>query len=367
LRFPEIAYQRWFKEGDAAGARFDLAGSGVPAFPAARLPLRRSDFSTHHPPGYGWPPLVEALAERYRVDTGRVVPVTGGASLANWLACAAALEGSDAATEVIVERPAYEPLRRIPESFGCRVRRLDRRHARGWTVDLERLAALVGRRTRLLVLTDLHNPSGAALDRGTLRAAAAMLERVGGWVLVVEVYGETLWDETTDSVARLAPNVVATNSLTKAYGLDGLRAGWLLAPPELARRAWRIHDHLGVNPVATADRMALVALRNLSLLRARVAHRLAANRRAWRSFLAGERRLASVEPAGGTVAFPRLPAGLDGDAFAAHLLARHSTRVVPGSFFEAPRHFRIGFTASGPSFRAGLERIATTLDELAGR
>jgi aspartate/methionine/tyrosine aminotransferase len=364
MRFPEIAYQRWFKEGAAAGAELDLAGSGVPPFPAARLPLRRSHFSTHHAPGYGWPPLVEALAERYRVATESVVPVTGGASLANWLAIAAALEGSTATTEVIVERPAYEPLRRIPESFGCRVRRLDRRHSEGWTVDLDRLRELVRRRTRLLVLTDLHNPSGVALEREVLRSAAEMLARVGGWVLVVEVYGETLWADATDSAARSAPNIVATNSLTKAHGLDGLRAGWLLAPPELARRARRIHDHLGVNPVATADRMALVALRNLELLRARVARRLATNRGAWKSFLGTERRLESVEPAGGTVAFPRLPRGLDGDAFAAHLLARHSTRVVPGSFFEAKRHFRIGFTAPPATFRAALPRLARALDEL---
>jgi aspartate/methionine/tyrosine aminotransferase len=111
--------------------------------------------------------------------------------------------------------------------------------------------------------------------------------------------------------------------------------------------------------------MALAALRRLPELRARAAARIEPNRQAFARFLAAERRLAGLVPPGGTVAFPRLPPGLDGDRFAAHLLERHSTRVVPGSFFEAPRHVRIGFTAPPRAFRAGLDRIAAALDELA--
>ena len=364
MRFPEIVYMSWAKA--AAPAEIDLAASGVAPCPVRLLGLDDSDFATHHRAGYGWPPLVAEIARRYRVADDRVACASGGASLANWLACTAVLEGGDRRTEVIVERPAYEPLRRIPESFGCRVRRLDRRLGDGYALDLERLRALVGRRTRLLVLTDLHNPSGAPLDRRELVEAAAVLERCGGYVLVNEVYRETLWTEATDSAVHAAPNVLTTNSLTKAYGLDGLRAGWLLGPPALVRRARKIHDYLGVNGVATADRMALAALRHLPAIRARAQRRLAANRASLVRFLSRERRLACLAPPGGTVAFPRLPRGLDGERFAELLLRRHSTRVVPGAFFEAPRHVRIGFPAPQRAFRLGLERITRALDELAG-
>lgn len=362
IRFPEFVYMRWAKTHPRA--RFDLSGSGAPQCPAGLLHLRPSDVVTRDPGGYGWPPLVAALAARYRVSERQVASASGGTSLANWLGCAAVLEGCGSDAEVVVERPTYEQLLRLPQSFGCRVRRLDRRFGDRFAIDIDRLRGLVNRRTRLLLLSDLHNPSGARLDRAALREAAALLERVGGYVLVDEVYLETRWGERTDSAVRLAPNVLTTNSLTKAYGLDGLRAGWLLAPPRLAKRARQIHDYLGVNGVATGERMALRALENLPAIRARAQRRMRAGLALARSFMAAEPRLAWIEPEGGTVCFPRLPAGLDGDRLARHLLRRHSTLVAPGSFFEAPRHLRIGLTSPASTLREGLSNLVRSLATL---
>ena len=361
-RFREVEHQRWAK--DPPPAEIDLAGSGAPQCPARLLKMRSGDFTTRHRAGYGWPPLVAELAARYRVPERRVLPVSGGTSLANWIACAAALDGAPPGVGAIVERPTYEPLVRAPESLGARVRRLERRFADRFALDLDRLAELVNRRTRLLVVSDLHNPSGVRLDRESLIHAAELLARVGGFVLVDEVYLESLWGGRTDSAARVAPNVLATNSLTKAYGLDGLRAGWILAPEALVPVVRRINDHLGVNGVATGERMAAAALRNLGAIRARIAPRLARNLHAVRRWIARDSRFAWVEPAGGTVCYPRLPKGVDSDAFAAHLLRRHSTLVVPGGFFETNRHVRVGLTAPTATLERGLVRMSRTLDEL---
>ena len=210
---------------------------------------------------------------------------------------------------MIVERPTYEPLLRLPEQFGCRVRRFDRRFTDGWAIDLDRFATFVTARTKLAIVTNLHNPSGARIDLATLRAMAALLARVGATLLVDEVYLECEFGERTDSCVHAGPNVVTTCSLTKAYGLDGLRAGWLLGPPDLIRRAARIHDLLGANGVAPGEQMQMAAFAHLPAIRARAHALLDPNLEKTRAFFAEERRLKVHMPTGGNVAFPRLPAG----------------------------------------------------------
>src|SRR5262249_49756291 len=138
----------------------------------------------------GYVPLRETIARRYRVTREQVFTASGGTSFANWFACAVALDGMPRGAEAIVERPAYEPLLRIPEALGCRVRRLDRRFDEEYTIDLQRFERLVNKRTRLAVVTNLHNPSGVRIDLRTLQRMARVLADVGGYLVVDEVYLE---------------------------------------------------------------------------------------------------------------------------------------------------------------------------------
>src|SRR5262249_38329274 len=192
--------------------------------------LKASDLVTTLPVKYGYEPLREAIAERYRVRGTRVFPLSGGTSYANWIACAAILDRTGRSAEVIVERPTYEPLLRIPQALGHRIRRLDRRFEDRFAIDLDQFRSLVSSKTRLAIVTNLHNPSGARIDMQTLRAMALVLDRVHAYLLVDEVYLECVFGEHAASCVHAGPNVVTTNSLTKAYGLDGLRAGWILGP-----------------------------------------------------------------------------------------------------------------------------------------
>src|SRR5205823_6946103 len=161
----------------------------------------------------------------------------------------------------LVERLPHEPLLRMPEALGWRIRRLDRRFDEGYAVDLRRFEALITPRTRLAIVSNLHNPSGARIDLPTLGRMARALRRVGAFLVVDEVYLECLFGRRPESCVHAGPNVVTTNSLTKAYGLDGLRAGWVLGPRELVRRAWLIQDLLANNGVAPGEQMSLAALR----------------------------------------------------------------------------------------------------------
>jgi aspartate/methionine/tyrosine aminotransferase len=187
---------------------------------------------------------------------------------------------------------------------------------------------------------------------------------VGAYLLVDEVYVECLFGRTTESAVHAGANVIAANSLTKAYGLDGLRAGWLLGPPPLIQRAWRMQDLLANNGVAPGEQLALAAFRHLPAIRAHAHTTLDPNLQRVREFFAREPRLRAFIPEGGNVVYPQLPPGITSDAFASHLLGRYSTLVVPGRFFESPRHFRISFGCETRVLERGLGNISRALDDL---
>lgn len=365
MTFSELAYIQWAKS--IAPPRINLARSGVDACPPSVLKLRAKDLVTTLPVRYGYAPLRHALAKRYDVAFEQVFTVSGGTSFANWLACVTALDGAPRGAEVLVERPTYEPLLRIPESLGYRVRRLDRTFATGYAIDLDRFAAMVGPKTKLAIVSNLHNPSGARIDRATLSAMSSILRRVGARLLVDEVYLECLWGARTESCVHAGPNVIVTNSLTKAYGLDGLRAGWILGPAAFVERAALIHDVMANNGVAPGEAMALAALKRLPAVRRRVTAVLEPNLEQMRRFFARETRLSAFVPEGGNVVFPRLPPGLEGVTFAEHLREHYDTQVVPGHFFEAPRHVRISYGCQPSRLRRGLRNISRALDDLGAR
>lgn len=363
MNFPPLHYIAWAKAQPRAA--INLARSGVDACPPSLLRLTASELVTTLPVKYGYGPLTDAIAARYGVGAAQVFTVSGGTSFANFVACAAALHGAPRGSRVLVERPTYEPLLKIPEALGHRVRRFDRRFEDGYAVDLDAFAAAITRSTRLALVTNLHNPSGARIPLPVLKEMARLVGRVGGYLLVDEVYLECVFRDRPQSSVHAGANVIATNSLTKAYGLDGLRAGWLLGPRALIARAGLINDLMTNNGVAPGERMALAAFRRLRAIDARAHARLDPNLAMVRAFFSREPRLATFLPDGGNVLFPRLPRGVDGDAFARRLLARHSTLVVPGRFFEAPRHFRVSFGCAPALLAQGLANISHVLEEVA--
>ena len=364
MKFPTLEYIAWAKSLPAV--EINLARSGIDHCPPSLLGLKASDLVTTLPVKYGYAPLCEAIASRYRVRGAQVFPLSGGTSYANWIACAAILDRMDRAAEVIVERPTYEPLLRIPQALGHRIRRFDRRFEDDYAIDLDVFRSLVSAKTRLAIVTNLHNPSGARIDVQTLGAMADILDRVHAYLLVDEVYLECEFRQRAESCVHAGLNVVTTNSLTKAYGLDGLRAGWILGPTVLIQRAQQINDLMANNSVAPGEQMAVAAFRHHRAIDRRAHELLDPNLERVQKFLAREQRLSGFVPDGGNVAFPRLPAGIDSERLTARLVKRYSTLVVPGRFFEAPRHIRISFGCKPALLARGLDNISRGLDDLEG-
>jgi len=194
-----------------------------------------------------------------------------------------------------------------------------------------------------------------------MRQVGEMAAKVGARVLVDEVYLETLFDQPWRSAFHLGPNFVATTSLTKAYGLSGIRCGWILAQPELAQRMWQIVDFTYGSPVHPAELLAVIALDHLDRVRDRARTLLETNRALINEFLARHTALECEPSRFGTTVFPRLRAGRT-EEFVTMLRDQFETSVVPGEFFEQPQHFRIGFCGATEALRGGLDRMSAALE-----
>ena len=348
-------YMEWAKLHSAA--RYKLAGSGIKSYPLADLPVRLDQLEIDGPDSYGYPPLQERLAKRNDVAVDCVVAATG-TSMANHLAMAALIEPGD---EILMEQPTYELLLSLAHYLGAKVLRFPRRLEDGFAIDPQAVRKNLTKRTRLIVITNLHNPSSASVDEKTLTSIGEMAEQLGARVLVDEVYREAIFDQPTRSAFHLGNHFVVTSSLTKAYGLSGLRCGWILAEPALAERIWRLNDLFAATPAHPAERLSVIAFDHLPQIQARAAKILQANRRALTSFLNSRNDLECILPTHGTTVFPRLRRG-SVDDFCDLLRKKYETSVVPGRFFEMPDHFRIGIGGDTEITATGLERLAQALD-----
>ncbi|MBM3296133.1 MAG: pyridoxal phosphate-dependent aminotransferase [Candidatus Aminicenantes bacterium] len=357
MDFQPLEYLDWAKNKDKPG--INLTRSGLPGRSLAELGVDWEELALEGYHGHGYPPLIEAVAARYGARVEEVVTAPG-TSMALFMVCAALLEKGD---EALVEKPAYGPLSAVPRALGAGVRRFERRFEDGYRLDADEVLGMVTPRTRLIMLTDLHNPSGVRAGGEALRSLAEGAAERGVWLIVDEVYLEFLPSRGGLTAFGLAPNVVSLSSLTKVYGLGGLRRGWILAPGGLSRRLLQMRNYLFNEEVYLEEQISARLFDRLDELRGRAAPLIGENRDRMRRFMAGEERLSWVEPDGGVVCFPRLRCG-DGRRLEAILRERHDTGVVPGDFFGDPAHVRIGFGVAGDVLERGLKNIGEALSYL---
>ena len=339
-------------------ARYSLVASGVMSYPLAELPVQIEDLEINGTDAYGYAPLNERIAHLNGVPVECVV-AAAGTSMANHLAMAATVEPGD---EVLVEHPTYQLLVSVVQYLGATVRYFERRMEDGFRIDPEEVEQQIRPRTKLIVLTNLHNPSAALVDEATLCAIGAIAKHHNALVLVDEVYLEALFEHRPRPALHLGEQFLVTSSLTKAYGLSGLRCGWVLAAPGLAQRMWHINDLYGVNAAHPAELLSVIALDNLERIALRAKRLIETNRRALDAFLATRSDLEYHRPEFGTVIFLKPRFGRVDEL--CRLLEKYETCVAPGSYFGEPEGFRVGIGGDPELTREGLDRLGLALDEL---
>src|SRR5882724_9727088 len=354
MRHKHSDYMHWSKT--QSRARFNLATSGVASFPLRELPIDLNDLEINGDDSYGYAPLQQAIAAHHAVDPNCVVE-SAGTSMANHLAMAAIMEPGH---EVLIEHPAYGPILDVAHYLQANVKRFQRAEENGWAIDPAEIRRCVTPKTRLIVITNLHNPTSVLTPESVLRETGDIARSIGALVLVDEVYLDAVYENTPRTSFHLGSEFVVTCSLTKVYGVSGLRCGWILAQPDLAWKMRRLNDLYSATPVFSGELLSVTAFQHLDLLRERARQIVEADRKLLRDFLKQQSSLSAVSTPWGTTSFPRLLNG-NADVFLERLRSKFETSAVPGRFFEMPDHFRIGTGVNTEMFAEGLNQIGRAL------
>jgi len=290
----------------------------------------------------GNPYVNAALASTYGVSAAHILCTTG-ATGAIALLYRALLQPGD---HVLVETPGFDLLGMLASEQGAQVSTF-LRPGPGFAVDVDRIAAALTPRTRLVVLTNLHNPSGLAADHEALQDLAELAQARGFRVIVDEVYGDfATAEERPVPACRISPHFISVSSLTKAFGLSTLRCGWIVADPAVIAIVRDLADRTEFGISNLTHALAALVLERRDQFSAYSSDVLSAARQiADRHFAEWEKAglIAGTLPKSGCIAFPRLVGIDDTLAFADDLFARTGVTVVPGEFFGAAGHVRIGF------------------------
>lgn len=308
----------------------------------------------------GGPELRQAIADRWADGSFGRVAVTHGATEANFLVMHALLEPGD---EVVVLDPLYQQLYSIAESLGCRLKRLPLRFENGWVPDFQEAASIIGPRTRMIVVNFPHNPTGASLTPEQQMELIRLAERAGAYLVWDRAFADLTYDdEPLPDPGRFYERAVSMGTLSKAFGLPGLRLGWCIAAEEVLARFLRLRDYLTLHLSPLVELIAQRAIENGDLLLAPRRKQASVNRQIVERWIEGSGgQVEWVRPSGGVSAFPRLNGVPDVVDFCRCFAETERVLLVPGHCFGCPQHVRLGFGGGTADLQEGLLRLGRAL------
>jgi hypothetical protein len=307
------------------------------------------------------------VASQYPGATPDHVQVTNGGAEANYISMWNLVEPDD---DIVMMVPAYRQTWGLARAFGANVREWPLADAAGpaWRVDIEALRRLVTDRTKLIIICNPNNPTGARFAAPDLDAIAAIANRHGAWILSDEIYrGAERDGRETPTMWGRSDRVIVTSGLSKAYALPGLRIGWVVAPPSLAAALWSYHDYTTIAPGALSDALARHALepaRRAQIL-ARTRRILNENYAVIAGWLAAHGALFShAPPDAGAIVYVRYHHPINSTDLVTRLREQQSVLIVPGDHFGMDGYLRIGFGDQPAYLEEGLNRLHQLLVDI---
>jgi aspartate/methionine/tyrosine aminotransferase len=376
VRIEPFLLERWMTRHETY-VKYDIAESGILPMTTADLldllPASERAAALERllalPLGYsearGTEELRRLLAATYARGDGEHILVTTGAIEANFLLFNELLDPGD---HVIAPYPAYQQLYSVPRAIGCDVSLWKVGPETGYRYDVNALERLVTPRTRLIVVNTPHNPTGAMLSPDDARRVYALAESVGATILGDEAYrwlavpgGADFADPFFDMGAR----GVSVGTLSKPFGLPGLRIGWIAGPPDLVRRCWGLRDYITLSPGKLNDALACIAVAHRNRIVERNTRIIAANLATATRFLDDHSSLLSwTPPRGGLLALVKYELPVPSLELADKLAIEESVLLAPGSAFGYEHHLRLGIGQRPDVFEEGLRRAGALLEEL---
>lgn len=357
LLFPYMVYAHV----EATASSWCLSQSGMPV-PDASFLQNAGGIDIGPPTPVVMAEFEAGLAKLFGVSPERVIATIGASSAMNFCAARYFRPG----TRVAAELPSYEPLRVLPEFFGAELKVITRRAEDDWEITPERLAqTLKGAETGHVILSNPNNPTGTLMSAERMAELAAVTAAKNGVLVSCEAYCEFLPPDRRVHAAHLAPNGISIGTLTKAYGLGGLRLGWLILGEGLVHERAHLRDlsYLGyVDPPTASLRGGIVALRHLPELLQPVRRVEHESRPMWVEWLSETEGVECTVPEFGIIAFPKLSGIDDTLSFARFLAEEESVDVVPGEYFGLAGHIRVGCGVPPETLREALTRLKRGLE-----
>lgn len=368
-RFQPFVMERWQSTYENQ-VRYNLSESGVHPLTVGELldlagePGTLEDVLLLYNQSNGTIELRERIARLYDHASPDNISVTNGSAEANF---SAIWELVDPGHEIVIVLPAYMQTRGLSQMFGATIREVHLQEENGWQLDPDDITNAVSDKTRLVVVTNPNNPTGASLSlearAAIVRAAAAH----GAWILADEVYsGAELQGPPTPSFWGEYERVIATASLSKAYGLPGLRIGWVTAPPDVAARLWARTDYTTIAPATLSDKLASLALREdvRPKILARTRNILTDSLGRFTDWADNTGLFTYRRPDAGAICFVRYELPIGSSDLAERLRAEQSVLVVPGDQFGLDKYLRIGFGVLAEELMPALERVRLVLESV---
>lgn len=372
VQFQPFEMERWMSRYEQ-DVDYNLSESG--AHPAPLREILRDhpevmdalmDVELGYPHVNGTPELRERIAALYDGAGSGNVLVTVGTAEANYITVHSLLGPGD---EIVVMLPNYMQVWGVAKNLGCMVKEFHLREEDGWAPDLDELDSVLTDQTKLVAVCNPNNPTGRILTETEMDGIVARADRVGAWLLADEVYrgAERTQEAETRSFYGRYPKVIATNGLSKAYGLPGLRIGWAAGPPDILEELWARHEYTTISATKLSDRLAAIALspdvrsRLLSRIRAYVRDGFGI----LEHWLDGHGGLFSLRPPdAAAIAFVRYNIDINSSELAERLRAEKSVLVVPGDHFRMDHFLRVSFGLPEDCLLPALDRIHELIVEI---
>ncbi|UCE36067.1 MAG: aminotransferase class I/II-fold pyridoxal phosphate-dependent enzyme [Thermoplasmata archaeon] len=361
MNFQTVDYIDWFRI-NWHDIDYDLATSGLHPVSLSDVNIHLDDLNLGKTLFFGHPKLVEMISEIYGVEENEIL-ITSGSTHANYLMCALLIEQGD---EVIIERPVYTPLLDVVKFFGAKVKYLERKYEEGYNLNLEQLKEMTGKDTRMMVFTNLHNPSGAMTNEKTLKAISEIADDNNIYVLSDEVYRDFIFENAPPIFSSLTQLGISTCSVSKFYGAGALRVGWAMCREELVDKARKLNDYILAANSCGGEEIAALIMENRSWFVEKIMNITKRNRPLVKSWIEKREDLEGIVPRHGFICFPRLLLDIDSMELTELLLKKYRTMISPARFFDCEKHIRIGYGGDEMILEKGLEYLGFALDELGG-
>ena len=350
----------WFDEYQFE-VDYDIGESGTKFLTVKEIDIDLNEVELRYGYHLGHPTLRKEIAKQYDGNSLDNVAVTTGASEANFAVIAHLVGPKD---HLIVEHPTYPSLYQVARSLGRDLTLFKLDWDNDFRPDMDKLRKLVKPNTKLITLTHPNNPTGSVITEADLKEAIEIAEEAGAYLMVDETYRELMFETPPPLAATMSPIVISLTSMSKIWGLPGIRIGWAVADNQIVEAIRAVREQVTICNSSIGEAIALEVLHKKDEVLSIIRKAVISNFKIVKDWMDSQEWLEWIEPRSGVVGAPRLKRGGSTDELCELLVTKYKTFTVPGSRLELDGYFRLGFGGEQEELVEGLEQLGKALKEL---